>query len=316
MKLVTGGAGFIGSHVVDGLVARGDRVRVLDNLSTGDRSFIAEHLKAKRVELVRGDVRKPADDRRALRGVDEVWHLAADPDVRGGAARPSRAFRADAIATVELLEAMRKGDARSIVFSSSSTVYGEAETMPTPESYGPCLPISAYGASKLAAEAIIAAYCGAYGFRAWMFRFGNVVGPRLTHGVIYDFHQALAREPSRLTILGDGRQEKSYLSTADCVGGMIHGREHATAAVNVLNLATHEATDVRRIAEVVVEEHGLKQVRFEFTGGDRGWAGDVRKMRLSIAAMERLGWTPKASSEDAVRAAARWIAQRPSARIK
>jgi UDP-glucose 4-epimerase len=309
VKLVTGGAGFIGSHVVDALVARGAKVRVLDNLSTGRRAFLETHLRAKRIQLQRGDVLRPAADRLALRGVDEVWHLAADPDVRGGVRDPRSNYRDGTVATFEVLEAMRRTDARRLVFASSSTVYGEPSVLPTPEDYGPCLPISPYGASKLAAEAIVSAFVGTYGFQAWIFRFGNVVGPRLTHGVIYDFHKALKRDPKRLKILGDGRQEKSYLSTQDCVEGMLHAVDRATAPVNVYNLASESATTVTRIAQVVAEAHGLARVRYEYTGGDRGWAGDVRRMRLSVDRMAGLGWRPRHTSEEAVQLAAEWIAR-------
>lgn len=315
--LVTGGAGFIGSHLVDALVARGDRVRVLDNLRTGRRRFLADHVRAGRVQLQVGDVLKPADNRAALRDVEEVWHLAADPDVRAGIKDPESNFRDGAVATLEVLDAMRRGDARRIVFSSSSTVYGEPSRLPTPEDYGPCLPISAYGASKLAAEALVSAFCGTYGFQAWVFRFGNVVGPRLTHGVIHDFHRAIRRDPTKLRILGDGRQEKAYLSTEDCVAGMLHGRAHAKDPVNVLNLAAPDTTSVRRIAEIVVEEHHLRRVALAYTGGDRGWAGDVRRMRLAIDRMTALGWRPEHASDEAVRRAARWVAaSAPVARVK
>jgi UDP-glucose 4-epimerase len=308
MKLVTGGAGFIGSHLVDAFVARDETVRVVDDLSTGRKSFLAPHLRGSRVDLVQGSIDSPAVNARALRGVDEVWHLAADPDVRRAATDPTGNFRAGAVATLSLLEAMRKADARRLVFASSSTVYGEPELMPTPETYGPCLPISAYGAAKLAAEGLASAYAGLYGFQTWIYRFGNVVGPRLTHGVIHDFAKALRRDPKRLRILGNGRQEKSYLSTDDCIDGMLHGVAHARASVNVLNLASHEATNVRRIAEIVVRALGLRNVSFDYTGGERGWAGDVRRMRLDIRRMEDLGWRPRHTSEAAVERAAAWVA--------
>lgn len=309
LKLVTGGAGFIGSHVVDALVARGQPVRVLDDLSTGRRDFIGEHLRRKRVQFQKGDVLRPAANRRALEGVDEVWHLAADPDVRAGIRDPRANYRDGTVATFEVLEAMRRNDARRLVFASSSTVYGEATTLPTPEDYGPCLPISPYGASKLAAEGVVSAFVGTYGFQAWVFRFGNVVGPRLTHGVVYDFHRALRRTPKRLRILGDGRQAKSYLSTQDCVEGMLHAVDRARNPLNLYNLASESATTVTRIAEILVEEHHLKGVRFEYTGGERGWAGDVPRMQLSVDRMAALGWRPRHTSEDAVRLAAQWIAR-------
>lgn len=309
MRLITGGAGFIGSHVVDALTRRGQRVRVVDDLSTGRRAFLADALKKKRVEIQRGNVLNTATNRHALKDVDEVWHLAADPDVRAGIRDPRVNVRDGTQATFEVLEAMRRADARRIIFASSSTVYGEAARMPTPEDYGPCLPTSPYGASKLAAEAIVSAYVGTYGFQAWIFRFGNVVGPRLTHGVIYDFHEALRRDPRRLRILGDGRQAKSYLSTQDCVDGMMHAVRRARRPLNLYNLASRTTTSVRRIAEMVVHAHGLRGVMFEFSGGARGWPGDVPKMRLAIDRMAALGWRPRHTSDEAVRQAAAWIAQ-------
>lgn len=308
MKLVTGGAGFLGSHLVDALVASDGRVGVVDNFSTSTPAWISRHTKTGAVQVTRGDVNDADTNRAALGDVDEVWHLAADPDVRAGAEDPHRHFRDGVQATWTLLESMRKADVSRIVYASSSTVYGEASRLPTPEDYGPLLPISPYGAAKLAGEAAIASYCGTYGFRSWIFRFGNVVGPRLSHGVIRDFAAALGRDASKLTILGDGRQQKSYLSTADCVAGMRHARERATHRVNVFNLASEDATTVDRIAAIVIDAMGANDVSIVHTGGDRGWPGDVPRMHLAIDAMKSLGWRPQHTSDGAVALAAQSVA--------
>lgn len=309
MKLITGGAGFVGSHLVDRFVRDGAHVRVADDFRSGHRDYIKSHLAKKRIDFVKGDLHQAAVTRRVMNGIDEVWHLAADPDVRSGARRPAKQFRDGAQLTLKVLEGMRRADARKIVLASSSVVYGEAKIVPTPEDYAPLIPISLYGASKLASEGLVAAYAGTYGFQSWIYRFANVVGERLTHGVIYDFHRKLKKDPKRLEILGDGKQEKSYLHTADCIDGMLHGVAKSRERVSVFNLASEGATTVDRIAQLVIEAEGLKRVRIEYTGGARGWAGDVPRMALSVKKLQGLGWNPNHSSEDAVRAAAAWIAR-------
>ncbi|MEM2205076.1 MAG: GDP-mannose 4,6-dehydratase, partial [Candidatus Hadarchaeales archaeon] len=209
-------------------------------------------------------------------------------------------LKQNVLATFNLLEAMRACGVKRIAFSSSSTVYGEARTLPTPEDYGPLLPISLYGASKLAAEGLISAYCHTFGFRAWIFRFANIVGPRQTHGVILDFIQKLRKNPEELEILGDGNQNKSYLWVEDCVEAMLLAVERSTENPAIFNLGNTDRTTVRRVAEIVCEEMGL-QPRFRFTGGRRGWVGDVPEMLLDIAKICSLGWRPRYSSEEAVR---------------
>jgi len=316
LKLVTGGAGFIGSHVVDGLLARGDDVVVLDDLSTGRKAFLDDALKTKRTTFIKGDCGKAADMKRALRDVEEVWHMAADPDVRAGATKPWSNFRDGAVLTFQVLDAMRRADVKRFIYASSSTVYGEAPIRPTPEESGPLAPISMYGASKLAGEAVASAFVGTFGLQAWVYRFGNVVGPRLTHGVIFDFHERLLKEAKQLEILGDGTQTKAYLSTQDCVEGMLHGRDHADEAYNVYNLASDATINVVRIADAVVAAMGLRNVTYKFTGGDRGWKGDVPIMALAIGKMRRLGWKPRHTSADAVRMAAESVVAAHKARRK
>ena len=293
MIVVTGGAGFIGSHVVDRLVNL-DEIIVIDNFSSGREEYVNE-----KAEIVRADLSKDEIEEH-LRGADEVWHIAANPDVRIGAENPDEIYTNNVLATYRLLEAMRKTGVDRLIFTSTSTVYGEAKVIPTPEDY-PTHPISLYGASKLACEALIESYCHTFDMQAWIYRFANVIGKRSTHGVIYDFIMKLKRNPYELEILGNGEQNKSYIYISDCVDAMFAGLK-ADENVNVFNIGSEDQVKVRRIAEIVCEEMGIKPV-FRFTGGDRGWKGDVPVMLLSIEKLKSLGWRPNYSSEEAVRMA-------------
>ncbi|MDK2796296.1 MAG: UDP-glucose 4-epimerase [Archaeoglobaceae archaeon] len=295
MILVTGGAGFIGSHVVDRLVEM-DEVIVLDNLSSGKKEFVNEKAELHVIDLAEDSISE------FLGGVDEVWHLAANPDVRIGAERPDEIYRNNVLATYRLLEAMRKANVKRIIFTSTSTVYGEAKHIPTPEEY-PTHPISLYGASKLACEALIESYCHTFDFQAYIYRFANVIGKRSTHGVIYDFIKKLRENPEELEILGNGEQNKSYVYIDDCVSAMFAGLK-AGERVNIFNIGSEDQIKVKRIAEIVSEEMGLNP-RFRFTGGERGWKGDVPVMLLSIEKLKNLGWKPRFGSEEAVRKAVR-----------
>jgi len=203
------------------------------------------------------------------------------------------------------LDAMRKRDVKNIVFSSSSTVYGEAPPVPLKEDYGPLLPISVYGAAKLACEALISSFCHTFDMKGWIFRFANVVGSRSTHGVIFDFIKKLRKNPKELEILGNGKQKKSYLYISDCIDGMLFGFERSSDQINLFNLGTEGATEVNDIAKMVVEEMGLKDVKFRYTGGDRGWKGDVPRFQFNIEKIKSLGWKPKYESDEAVRKAIR-----------
>ncbi len=302
--LVTGGAGFIGSHLVERLLKEGHEVTVYDNLSWGKEAFLKDHLGEKNFRFIRGDLLDPPSLLEAVRGQELVHHLAANPDIRKGAEETDLDLRQNVLATFNLLEAMRSCGVKQLAFSSSSTVYGEARTLPTPEDYGPLIPISLYGASKLAAEGLISAYCHTFGFRAWIFRFANIVGPRQTHGVILDFIEKLRRDPEELEILGDGSQNKSYLWVEDCVEAMLLAVERSGENPAILNLGNEDRTTVRKVAEIVCEEMGLRP-RFRFTGGGRGWVGDVPEMFLDITRIRSLGWKPRYSSEEAVRKAVR-----------
>ena len=300
--LVTGGAGFIGSHLIDRLVARGDDVVVIDNLSSGDVGFMQPHLDNGRVRLVEGDICNPADVGRAMAmEIDCVFHLAANPDIRLGTRITDTDLQQGTVATYNILEAMRLNDVDRIVFASSSVVYGEDAPLPTPEDHGPCMPISLYGASKQAGEGLISSWVGTFGLQAWIFRFANIIGARGTHGVIFDFIHKLKNDPTRLEVLGNGLQEKSYMEVGDCVDAMLHVMANAHQPLNLFNLGSHDTASVRRIAEIVVEVTGCADARIEYTGGDRGWAGDIPRSRLGIDKLLQTGFDVAMNSEEAIR---------------
>ncbi len=296
--LVTGGAGFIGSYIVDRLISEGHEVTVLDNLSSGNPEFIN-----KSAELYEVDLAYEKDKiHQLIGGVEQVWHIAADPEVKIENKEPEVIYRNNVSATFNLLEEMRKTQIDEIIFTSTSTVYGESKQIPTPEGY-PTNPISLYGASKLACEALIYSYCYTFDMRGWLYRFANVIGKRSNHGVIYDFIHKLRNNPEELEILGDGEQNKSYIYISDCVDAMFSGLK-AEDKVNIFNIGSEDQVKVKRIAEIVGEEMGLSP-DFRFTGGDRGWKGDVPVMLLSIEKLKKLSWTPQFNSESAVRKATR-----------
>jgi len=303
--LVTGGAGFIGSHLIDRLVSRGDTVVVIDNLSSGNLDFIQNHIDSGKVSLIRGDITNYQDVLSAMSGIECVFHLAANPDIRLGTKITDTDLQQGTIATYNIVEAMRVEGVNKIAFASSSVVYGEDAPMPTPENHGPCLPISLYGASKQAGEGLISSWVGTFGLQAWIFRFANIIGTRGTHGVIFDFIHKLKADPSRLEVLGNGLQEKSYMEVGDCVDGILHVMANSSDSVNLFNLGSHDTASVRRIAEIVVEETGCTGASIEYTGGDRGWAGDIPRAMLAIDKMLEIGFDVNYNSEDAIRHTAR-----------
>ena len=306
--VVTGGCGFIGSHLVDALAGRGERVAVIDNLSTGSEANIAGPLRDGNVALRKADLlHKGWED--LFAGATLVYHLAADPDVRMSGIHPETVVRNNILATGRVLEAMRRHDVPGIVFTSTSTVYGEASVIPTPEDYTPLEPISVYAASKLACEALISAYCHSYGMQGWVFRFANIIGERSNHGVIWDFVRKLREDPRVLEILGDGKQTKSYLEVHECVKAMLYAVGQAKGTYNVVNIGSEDWIDVTGIADIVVAALGLSKVDYRFTGGERGWVGDVPRMLLSIDRLKALGWKPVMGSRESVVAAAGAIPQ-------
>lgn len=298
--IVTGGAGFIGSHLVDLLVEQKHNVTVIDSMVAGRMANLEDSLPY--INFVQADLLKDGWQE-AFKGADRVYHIAADPDVRGSARKSWEVFENNVSATVRVMEAMKEYGVKEIVFTSTSTVYGEASVIPTPETYSPMMPISIYGASKLACEAMISSYAATYGWNAWVYRFANIIGSRSTHGVIYDFVQKLRENPEALEILGDGSQSKSYLSVEACVHAMVFAPTISHDTFNFFNIGSEDWVNVKRIAELVVDEMGLKNTAFNFTGGDRGWVGDVPRMQLSVDKLKSFGWTPGITSEDAVRSA-------------
>jgi UDP-glucose 4-epimerase len=294
--LLTGGAGFVGSALAERLVADNEVV-VVDRFSNSSPDWVPDG-----ATVIEGDLTDPAVVNEALTAdIDCVFHLAGDK-------APERddlaQFRLNGTITENLIERMDEVGVSNIAFTSSSTVYGEAPR-PTPEDYAPLEPISIYGASKLADESLLSVYAHSHDFTVWTFRFANIVGPRLQSGaVIPDFIEKLEDNPQELEILGDGRQEKSYMHVAECIDAMCHVVEYADAPVNTYNLGTRTTTSVTRIADIVADEMGLDP-EYDYTGGDRGWTGDVPRMRLSIEKLAALGWEPELSSDKAVRHAAR-----------
>lgn len=306
VAVVTGGAGFIGSHLVDALVERREEVIVIDNLSTGSTANIDAHITSGKVRFVQADLLEDGWQD-TLAGAGRVYHIAADPDVRASASNAQKVYDQNVTATIRVLEAMHKNHVNEIVFTSTSTVYGEAKTIPTPEEYSPLEPISIYGGSKLACEAMISAYAHTYGMKSWIFRFANIIGQRSNHGVIWDFIHKLRKNSNQLEILGDGKQVKSYLSVDACVDAVLFATAHSDATFNCFNIGSDDWISVTELAEIVVEEMGLSGVEFCYTGGDRGWVGDVPKMQLSIAKLQALGWRAGISSFESVQDATRAI---------
>ncbi len=304
---MTGGAGFIGSHLIDRLISRGDEVVVLDNLSSGKVEFIQAHIDSGSVVLIQGDITNFDDVHGAMDGIDCVFHLAANPDIRLGTKITDTDLKQGTIATYNIVESMRRCEVKKIVFASSSVVYGENAPMPTPENHGPCMPISLYGASKQAGEGLISSWVGTFGLQAWVFRFANIIGHRGTHGVIFDFIHKLKADPSRLEVLGNGLQEKSYMEVGDCVDGILHVMEHSNDNLNLFNLGSHDTASVTRIAEIVIEETNCIDAKIEYTGGDRGWAGDIPRAMLGIDKMLSTGYDVRYNSEDAIRHTAKCL---------
>jgi UDP-glucose 4-epimerase len=300
---IAGGAGFIGSHFVDHFLGATDaRVTVFDNFTSGRHWHLREHLGAPRLSVVEGDLQDLAALTAALRGHDIVYHFASNPDIAKAVTQPDIDFWQGTYLTQNLLEAMRRVGAPRLVYASGSGVYGDAGHAPAPEDFAPLRPISTYGASKLAGEALISAYGQMFGLQAWVFRFGNVVGRRQTHGVAYDMIEKLRRDPRSVEVLGDGRQSKPYIHVTDIVAAIAHVvRARSHVGFDCYNVATDDALDVKTIVELVIEAMGLRDVTLRFTGGSRGWAGDVPVVRLDLRRITALGWHPSLSSLDAMR---------------
>lgn len=301
---VSGGAGFIGSHLVSSLLeaAETERIVIFDNFSSGKRWYVEQAVTDSRVEIVTADLKEVSSVTSAMAGCDTVFHLAANPDIARAITQPDIDFWEGTYLTQNVLEAMRINNVRKILYTSGSGVYGENPTVAFAESYGPSIPISTYGASKLACEGLIASYCHMFGLVGRAFRFANVVGPKQTHGVGYDFIRRLKADPARLRILGDGTQKKSYIHVDDVLRAIRIADRRSIERYDVFNVATDDYITVREIADLAVKVSGLSSTdtRYEFTGGDRGWKGDVPVVRFDCTKIKGLGWKAHRTSAEAV----------------
>ena len=302
--LLAGGAGFIGSHFTDRLLSNPqiEGVTVFDNFSSGREWHYAHHQSDRRLRVIRGDLKDLPALRAAMAGHDAVIHLASNPDIARAVTEPDIDFREGTCLTQNVVEAMRTTGTRHLLYASGSGVYGDLGELEAKEDFGPLLPISTYGASKLAGEALINSYCAMFDLAACAFRFGNVVGPRQTHGVGFDFVRRLLSEPQRLRVLGDGTQSKSYIHVSDVVSAVLLAHERTEKAFEVYNVATGDYITVNEIARLAMEVAGLTpgQVRLEHTGGDRGWKGDVPVVRLNTERIQKLGWKCRMTSRQAL----------------
>ena len=299
--MITGGAGFIGSHLTQKLINENNEVVVLDNLSTGNKLNLNSCIERKNFKLIVEDLKNQTSDH--LKEIDTVFHMAADPEVRTGFSDPKLAYEQNIQNTFELLENIRKRDIKQFIFASSSVVYGEPETIPTPETFGPLFPISIYGGTKLACEGLISSYCKNYGINGTIVRFANVVGSRARHGVIWDFIKKLKINQKELQVLGNGKQSKSYIHVNDCVNGLLFSAKRTKKNIDVFNLGNHDMINVLDIASIVCKTMKLENVDIITSGGTddgRGWIGDVREMNLDISKMCNLGWNPIENSQASV----------------
>lgn len=301
---LAGGAGFIGSHFTDRLLCdrNTEAVTLYDNFSSGREWHYTHHEHDDRLHVIRADVKDIAALERAMAGHDVVIHLASNPDIARAATEPDIDFREGTYLTQQVVEAMRRTGAGRLLYASGSGVYGDLGEYEADEDFGPLVPISTYGASKLAGEALIASYCAMFGITACAFRFGNVVGARQTHGVGFDFIRRLRAQPDCLRILGDGRQSKSYIHVEDVVEAVLTAHQQTRQSFEVYNVATGDYITVTEIARLAIEVAGLAEehVRIEYTGGDRGWKGDVPVVRLNTERIRSLGWTCRRTTRQAL----------------
>ncbi len=305
---IAGGAGFIGSHLVHRLMnTTTAAITIYDNFSSGRLSHLVPHLESPRLNVQRGDLKDLATLTAAMHGHDVVYHFASNPDIAKAISQPDIDFWEGTYLTQNVLEAMRGNGVKTIFYTSGSGVYGENPHVQFAENYGPCFPISTYGASKLACEALICSYCHMFDIVGRAFRFANVVGPRQTHGVGYDFIRRLQQDPTQLQILGDGTQSKSYIYVEDVLNAIFTVAERCPNKFAVFNVATDDYITVKEIADLAVTASALDpaQVHYEFTGGDRGWKGDVPVVRFDVTRIKSLGWRSRRTSREAMRDAIR-----------
>lgn len=300
--LITGGAGFIGSHIVNELLKMKRSVTVLDNLSSGNINFLKDQFDNPNFEFIKGDLLKKKDLNKAFKkNIDTVIHLAANPDISLGIKDPTLDFNQTINATFNVLLKMKEKGVKQIIFFSGSGIYGNAGKKYTAENYGPLTPVSMYGASKLSAEALISAFSHLFDIKAWILRPANIVGDRTTHGVVFDFVRKLKNNSSVLTILGDGNQSKSYIHIEDVLNALWHLLNKKDKKINIFNLTSNSFITVNEIAKIVIKESKLKKVQILHTEGKIGWPGDVPIVRLSSKKMNSLGWTAKYTSAEAIK---------------
>jgi UDP-glucose 4-epimerase len=297
--IVSGGAGFIGSHLVDELIKEGHEVMVIDNLVSGSMEFLPKEATIIKKDITTDDIAPE------IKGADSFFHFAADPDVRSSAHNPAQSFKHNVVGTFNVLEACRAADVKKFIFASTSTVYGDAQIIPTPETHD-TKPISNYGASKLACESYVASYAHSYGLQSTVLRFANIFGPRSNHGVMHDFYHKLKKDPTKLEILGDGLQEKSYLYISDTISAIMFAFKKQQNLYDVFNVGSKEKRTVNEIAGLVSKTGNWKP-ETAYTGTPRGWIGDVRLMQLDVSKLEQLGWQPKVSFEDGVKRYVEWL---------
>lgn len=300
--LITGGAGFIGSHMVDDLLNSKRKVTVFDNLTSGKYEFLQQHTKNLNFKFIRGDLLNKKDLHAASHDkIDTIIHLASNPDISKGIKNPSLDFNQTIIATFNLLMEMREKKIKQLIYFSGSGVYGDIGKTCASEEFGPLIPVSMYGASKLSAEAIVYAFSHLFDIKTWIFRPANIVGDRATHGVIFDFLNKLKKNPTKLIVLGDGKQSKSYLYIKDVLSAVWLATAKTDRQLNIFNISSNSSITVNEISRLVIQQLNLKNVKTYYTGGRAGWPGDVPIIRIKNKKLNDLGWKPKYTSREAVK---------------
>ena len=303
---ITGGAGFIGSHLVQRMLDEGNSVTIYDNFSTGNKRFLDSSINNKNLNVINADLLENEKLINSMNQHDFVFHLAANADVRFGTDHPRKDLEQNIIVTHNVLEAMRLNKIRKIAFSSTGSIYGESKIIPTPEDVSFPLQTSLYGASKLSGEGLISAYCEGFNMQAWIFRFVSILGERYTHGHVYDFYKQLRDDHSKLNVLGDGNQKKSYLYVKDCIDGIIHAIQNSDDKINIFNLGTNEYVTVKESISIICNELKLNP-ELIFSGGERGWVGDNPFIWLDCNKINSNGWNPKLSISKSIRKTVNWI---------
>lgn len=310
MYLVTGCAGFIGSNLTDRLLQQGHHVIGVDNFSTGFHEFLTHAKESSRFKLIQGDLLDADLINQAMQGVDFVFHLSANADVRFGTEHPRKDLEQNTLATFNVLEAMRVCNVKHIAFASTGSIYGEATVVPTPEDSTFPIQTSLYGASKLAAEGLIQAYCEGFDFQAFIFRFVSILGERYTHGHVFDFYKQLLNDPTKLQILGNGKQRKSYLYIQDCLDAVQLAIKYAHNKINIFNVGTDEYCEVHESINWIVR-HLSVSPEYHYTGGERGWIGDNPFIFLDCRCIRNLGWKPKLTIQDSVIRTINYLKENP-----